>query len=88
MFYALWTYHWRAAAIRTGGRGPFDDRFGPVSYLVAVLPHCRTYCLVQTILCAALLGTLFICSRVRLALTGRKGAIIVNFVLRFTTPDL
>ncbi|KAI0700600.1 hypothetical protein BC835DRAFT_1404819 [Cytidiella melzeri] len=53
MLYALWTYHWRAASIRSGGRGPYDDRVGP------------------TVLCAALLG-----------------AIIVNFVLRFTTPDL
>ncbi|KAI0775400.1 hypothetical protein BC629DRAFT_1441493 [Irpex lacteus] len=53
MIYALWTYHWRAASIRRGGRGPYDDRVGP------------------TILCAALLG-----------------AIIVNFVLRFASPDL
>lgn len=30
MIYALWTYHWRAASIRQGGRGPYDDRFGPV----------------------------------------------------------
>ena len=31
MIYALWTYHWRAASIRRGGRGPYDDRVGPVS---------------------------------------------------------
>jgi hypothetical protein len=31
MIYALYTYHWRAASIRRGGRGPYDDRFGPVS---------------------------------------------------------
>ena len=31
MLYALYTYHWRAASIRRGGRGPYDDRFGPVS---------------------------------------------------------
>lgn len=30
MIYALFTYHWRAASIRRGGRGPYDDRFGPV----------------------------------------------------------
>lgn len=30
MIYALYTYHWRAASIRRGGRGPYDDRFGPV----------------------------------------------------------
>ncbi|EKM59729.1 uncharacterized protein PHACADRAFT_158137 [Phanerochaete carnosa HHB-10118-sp] len=53
MVYALWTYHWRANSIRTGGRGPYDDRIGP------------------TVLCIALLG-----------------AIIANFVLRFTSPDL
>lgn len=33
MVYALWTYHWRAASIRKGGRGPYDDRIGPVSPL-------------------------------------------------------
>lgn len=32
MLYALYTYHWRAASIRTGGRGPYDDRLGPVSF--------------------------------------------------------
>jgi hypothetical protein len=32
MIYALYTYHWRAASIRRGGRGPYDDRLGPVSY--------------------------------------------------------
>lgn len=31
MIYALYTYHWRAASIRKGGRGPYDDRLGPVS---------------------------------------------------------
>jgi hypothetical protein len=30
MIYALWTYHWRAASIRSGGKGPYDDRLGPV----------------------------------------------------------
>ena len=30
MVYALYTYHWRAASIRKGGRGPYDDRLGPV----------------------------------------------------------
>lgn len=29
MIYALFTYHWRAAAIRKRGTGPYDDRFGP-----------------------------------------------------------
>lgn len=65
MIYALWTYHWRAAAIRTGGRGPFDDRFGPVSSL---LPHLRVVVLIvlgQTILCAALLGMIFLLKTVQ-----------------------
>ena len=31
MVYALWTFHWRAHSIRRGGRGPYDDRVGPVS---------------------------------------------------------
>ena len=30
MLYALYTYHWRAAAIRRGHREPYDDRLGPV----------------------------------------------------------
>lgn len=33
MAYALYTFHWRANSIRKGGRGPYDDRLGPVSYL-------------------------------------------------------
>ena len=33
MVYALWTYHWRANSIRKGGRGPYDDRIGPVRNL-------------------------------------------------------
>ncbi|KAI0329533.1 vacuolar transporter chaperone 1 [Cubamyces sp. BRFM 1775] len=33
MVYALYTYHWRAASIRKGGRGPYDDRVGPVCTL-------------------------------------------------------
>ena len=31
MLYALFTYHWRASAIRRGGRQQYDDRIGPVS---------------------------------------------------------
>lgn len=34
MIYALYTYHWRAASIRRGGRGPYDDRVGPVSITI------------------------------------------------------
>lgn len=38
MVYALFTYHWRAASIRRGGRGPYDDRIGPVSpYVLCVI---------------------------------------------------
>lgn len=33
MGYALYTYHWRASSIRKGGRGPYDDRLGPVGAL-------------------------------------------------------
>ena len=36
MVYALYTYHWRAASIRRGGRGPYDDRIGPVSLNVTL----------------------------------------------------
>ena len=30
MLYALWTYHWRAASIRRGGGGPYDEGVVPV----------------------------------------------------------
>lgn len=43
MVYALWTYHWRAASIRRGGRGPYDDRLGPVS--ATSHTFCRKTCL-------------------------------------------
>lgn len=36
MVYALYTYHWRAASIRRGGRGPYDDRVGPVSIIITI----------------------------------------------------
>jgi len=29
MFYALWTYHWRAISIRKRGQAGFDDKIGP-----------------------------------------------------------
>ncbi|KAG6831383.1 vacuolar transporter chaperone [Tricholoma furcatifolium] len=37
MVYALYTYHWRANSIRTGGRGPYDDRLGPSILCIALL---------------------------------------------------
>ncbi|PPQ65965.1 hypothetical protein CVT26_010727 [Gymnopilus dilepis] len=37
MIYALYTYHWRAASIRRGGRGPYDDRVGPTVLCIALL---------------------------------------------------
>lgn len=37
MIYALYTYHWRAASIRRGGRGPYDDRLGPTVLCAALL---------------------------------------------------
>ena len=39
MSYALYTYHWRAQSIRKGGRGPYDDRLGPVSTFALCLPN-------------------------------------------------
>ena len=30
MLYALYTFHWRAAAIRKRSTAPYDDRVGPV----------------------------------------------------------
>ena len=41
MVYALYTYHWRASSIRKGGRGPYDDRVGPVSTVSKVLYACQ-----------------------------------------------
>lgn len=38
MIYALYTYHWRAASIRRGGRGPYDDRLGPVRFSTLFYP--------------------------------------------------
>ncbi|KAL1760113.1 hypothetical protein FB107DRAFT_256861 [Schizophyllum commune] len=37
MIYALYTYHWRAASIRRGGKGPYDDRLGPTILCIALL---------------------------------------------------
>lgn len=36
LFYALFTYHWRAKSIRMRGQSGFDDRFGP-TYLAIIL---------------------------------------------------
>ena len=89
MIYALYTYHWRAASIRTGGRGPYDDRVGPVSTLLQIPPSLSSPDKTpQTILCAALLGRFYLpllhCSIHPFLITV---AIIVNFVLRFTDAD-
>lgn len=37
MLYALVTYHWRAAAIRRRGSGPYDDRLGPTMLCLFLL---------------------------------------------------
>ena len=51
MVYALVTYHWRAAAIRNKGSGPYDDRLGgyPIfltwkHLLIAFFLIYRPYC--------------------------------------------
>jgi len=43
MSYALYTYHWRAQSIRKGGRGPYDDRLGPVSTFALLCPPSEFY---------------------------------------------
>lgn len=43
MIYALYTYHWRAASIRRGGRGPYDDRLGPVRISFPFVNHMVHY---------------------------------------------
>lgn len=64
MLYALYTYHWRANAIRTGGRGPYDDRFGPVSMRSSML--CSTLTELSrrqyyALLCSVCLHTYILC---------------------------
>lgn len=36
MFYATFTYHWRAKSIRKRGQAGFDDRFGPTMLAIAL----------------------------------------------------
>ena len=55
MIYALWTYHWRANSIRRGGRGPYDDRIGPVCQIVLQIVVIANP-FIQTVLCLGLLG--------------------------------
>lgn len=56
MLYALYTYHWRANSIRRGGRGPYDDRFGPVSDAFLKVGSIDNESLWKTVLCIALLS--------------------------------
>jgi len=37
MLYALYTFHWRAAAIRKRSTAPYDDRVGPTILSIALL---------------------------------------------------
>jgi hypothetical protein len=87
MVYALYTYHWRASSIRRGGRGPYDDRVGPVSSCVDVVTCAvsNPFPLKQTVLCAALLSELnySLCFQL-LTEYCSSVAVIVNFILRFT----
>ena len=64
MVYALYTYHWRAASILRGGRGPYDDRVGPVSFQCSLVGRQPDFRFEQTILCVALLGRYFNISEV------------------------
>jgi len=68
MVYALYTYHWRAASILRGGRGPYDDRVGPVSFQCSLVGRQPDFWMMlrfeQTILCVALLGRYFNISEV------------------------
>jgi len=67
MVYALYTYHWRAASILRGGRGPYDDRVGPVSFQYSLVSRQSDFWMMlrfeQTILCVALLGRYLISLR-------------------------
>ena len=85
MIYALYTYHWRAASIRRGGRGPYDDRFGMAkARLTSPSTDLGSRSLGPTLLCIALLSKFDDVLR-RLTTDSHPVAIIVNFVLRFTT---
>lgn len=83
MVYALYTFHWRAASIRRGGRGPYDDRVGPVS----TPPPSETMCVLmstfrrQSFASRYSVGLLFF---IPTCADFATVAIVVNFVLRFT----
>lgn len=82
MIYALYTYHWRAASIRRGGRGPYDDRLGPVSSLYSVTLPSSSLSLIDRVM-YRLAGYVVLGPYLSLA-NPSAVAIIVNFVLRFT----
>ena len=83
MLYALYTYHWRAASIRRGGRGPYDDRVGPVRHPLLQRRHysCEftdrvVYCPTRCAICRLLYLYSNVCTV----------AVVLNFILRFAEP--
>jgi hypothetical protein len=90
MVYALYTYHWRAASIRRGGRGPYDDRLGPVSRATnAILDAATeiTWHRQSFVLHSSVCPGTAVSLPIHLMLSLSTVAIIVNFVLRFTDVD-
>jgi hypothetical protein len=84
MGYALYTYHWRANSIRKGGRGPYDDRLGPVSALRRPASHAnfKLEVLDNPLRRASGFALLSIVSP-NPSSDSCAGSVIVNFILRF-----
>jgi hypothetical protein len=85
MSYALYTYHWRANSIRKGGRGPYDDRLGPVSSLLHSLFAKRIF--KRPVLDAPLRrasGSVSFYCLLPICSDPSSVSVIINFILRFT----
>ena len=85
MSYALYTYHWRARSIRKGGRGPYDDRLGPVSTLRPLCPPREVS--KSTVLDTPLRrpsGFVLLCCLPLFYSDPSSVSVVVNFILRFT----
>ena len=84
MVYALYTYHWRAASIRRGGRGPYDDRLGRVSFHGSfVFPHFDISAYIDYPLRRSP-GYAVPHWQIAQILIRSPVAVIANFILRFT----
>jgi len=83
MAYALYTYHWRANSIRKGGRGPYDDRLGPVSALRRLVCHANFKLEVLDNPLRRTSGFALLNRLPNPRSDSCAGSVIVNFILRF-----